>query len=170
VVERSWRPADRAGQKESVVHLLVYAGLTPFLVIRGLSHLLDGDHRVSSKEPDLYRRWRTFPFWFNMAPTLKNFNILFLSDELRSWIVNTMTIATGWPSSRPDRGAGGLRAGQAPAARRENIGIAIFMTYLVRNHPVPSALARGGHTRLQDSWWALVLVYPTSTVRSARGS
>ena len=44
------------------------------------------------QDPDLYRM-ENIPFWFNMAPTLKHFKILFFQTNYGAWIVNTMTIA-----------------------------------------------------------------------------
>jgi multiple sugar transport system permease protein len=47
----------------------------------------------------------------------------------------------------------------------ENIGIAVFLTYLVPPIVVFLPLARVvGMLGLFDSWWALVLVYPTFTI------
>jgi len=47
----------------------------------------------------------------------------------------------------------------------ENLGIAVFMTYLVPGIILFIPLARVvSMLGLQDSWWALVLVYPTITI------
>src|SRR5207245_1559458 len=46
------------------------------------------------QDPDLYRM-EHFPFWFNLAPTLRNFKILFYQTNYGSWIWNTFTIS-GW--------------------------------------------------------------------------
>src|SRR6266481_8707825 len=47
----------------------------------------------------------------------------------------------------------------------ENLGIAVFMTYLVPGIILFIPLARVvAMLGLQDSWWALVLVYPTITI------
>src|SRR2546427_37739 len=81
-----------ARQKEVRRHLLVYAGLTPFLVI-AVFPIYWMVITAFKQEPDLYRM-ENIPFWFNMAPTLKNFNILFYQTNYGSWIVNTMMIAT----------------------------------------------------------------------------
>ena len=119
-----------ARQKEVRRHLLVYAGLTPFLVI-AVFPIYWMVITAFKQEPDLYRM-ENIPFWFNMAPTLKNFNILFYQTNYGSWIVNTMTIAT-WVAIITLLTA--VPAGYALARLRlpgaENIGIAIFMTYLV---------------------------------------
>jgi multiple sugar transport system permease protein len=106
------------------------------------------------------------PFWFNLAPTLKNFQILFYQTNYGAWIVNTMTIAS-WVALITLLTA--VPAGYALARLRlpgaENTGIAIFMTYLVPPIilflPLSRVVASIG---LQDSWWALVVVYPTFTV------
>src|SRR2546430_1804654 len=151
-------------QKEVPRHLLVYAGLTPFLVVAALP-LYCIVITPFQQEPDLYRM-ENIPFWFNMAPTLKNFNILFYQTNYGSWIVNTMTIAT-WVAIITLLTA--VPAGYALARLRlpgaENIGIAIFMTNLVPGIilflPLSRVVAILG---LQDSWWALVLVYPSFTV------
>ena len=151
-------------QKERRRHLLVYAGLTPF-VIMAVFPLYWMLITAFKQDPDLYRM-ENIPFWFNMAPTLKNFNILFYQTNYGSWIVNTMTIAT-WVAIITLLTA--VPAGYALARLRlpgaENIGIAIFMTYLVPGIILFLPLSRVVATLgLQDSWWALVLVYPTFTV------
>src|SRR5437867_1403393 len=153
-----------ARQKEVRRHLLVYAGLTPFLVI-AVFPIYWMVITAFKQEPDLYRS-ENIPFWFNMAPTLKNFNILFHQTNYGAWIVNTMTIAT-WVAIITLLTA--VPAGYALARLRlpgaENIGIAIFMTYLVPGIILFLPLSRVVATLgLQDSWWALVLVYPTFTV------
>src|SRR5206468_3544624 len=147
-------------QKEVRRHLLVYAGLTPFLVL-AVFPIYWMVITAFKQEPDLYRM-ENIPFWFNMAPTLKNFNILFYQTNYGSWIVNTMTIAT-WVAIITLLTA--VPAGYALARLRlpgaENIGIAIFMTYLVPGIILFLPLSRVVATLgLQDSWWALVFVSP----------
>ncbi len=144
--------------------LLIYAGLTPFIVIAvfpvywmlitALKH-----------EGDLYRM-ENVPFWFNLPPTLKNFELLFYQTNYGAWIVNTMTIAA-WVALITLVTA--VPAGYALARLRlpgsENTGIAIFMTYLVPPIILFLPLSRVvSELGLQDSWWALVVVYPTFTI------
>ena len=153
-----------ARQKEVRRHLLVYAGLTPFLVI-AVFPIYWMVITAFKQEPDLYRM-ENIPFWFNMAPTLKNFNILFYQTNYGSWIVNTMMIAA-WVAVITLVIA--VPAGYALARLRipgsENLGIAVFMTYLVPGIILFIPLARVvSMVGLQDSWWALVLVYPTITI------
>src|SRR5262245_62197142 len=80
-----------ARQKDVRRHLLIYAGLVPFLLI-AVFPIYWMVITAFKQEPDLYRMEHV-PFWFNMAPTLKNFNILFYQTNYGSWIVNTMTIS-----------------------------------------------------------------------------
>jgi len=153
-----------ARQKDVRRHLLIYAGLVPFLLI-AVFPIYWMLITAFKQEPDLYRM-ENIPFWFNMAPTLKNFNILFYQTNYGSWIVNTMTISA-WVALITLLTA--VPAGYALARLRlpgaENIGIAIFMTYLVPGIILFLPLSRVVATLgLQDSWWSLVLVYPTFTV------
>src|SRR5207253_2866541 len=81
--------------------------------------------------PALYRMGN-IPFWFNLPPTLKNFETLFYQTNYGYWIVNTLTISA-WVALITLVTA--VPAGYALARLKlpgsENIGIAIFMTYLV---------------------------------------
>src|ERR1041385_3327501 len=153
-----------ARKKETSRRDLISARIAPSLVI-AVFPIYWMLITAFKQEPDLYRMDH-IPFWFNLAPTLKNFNILFYQTNYGSWIVNTMTIST-WVAIITLLTA--VPAGYALARLRlpgaENIGIAIFMTYLVPAIilflPLSRVVAELG---LQDSWWALVLVYPTFTV------
>jgi multiple sugar transport system permease protein len=151
-------------QKEIRRHLLLYTGVTPFLLI-AVFPIFWMAVTAFKQEPDLYRMGN-IPFWFNLPPTLKNFEILFHQTNYGYWIVNTMTISA-WVALITLVTA--VPAGYALARLKlpgaENIGIAIFMTYLVPGIilflPLSRVVASLG---LQDSWWALVVVYPTFTI------
>ena len=151
-------------QKSRRKHLLIYLGLTPYLFI-ALFPIYWMLITAFKQDPDLYRM-ENIPFWFNMAPTLRHFKILFFQTNYGAWIVNTMTIAA-WVAVITLVTA--VPAGYALARLKlpgaENIGIAIFMTYLVPGIilflPLSRVVASLG---LQDSWWALVVVYPTFTI------
>jgi len=153
-----------AGKKETRRHLLIYAGLAPYLVI-AVFPIYWMAITAFKQESDLYRM-ENIPFWFNLAPTLKNFRILFYQTNFGAWIVNTMVIAA-WVALLTLLTA--VPAGYALARLRlpgaENTGIAVFMTYLVPPIilflPLSRVVAELG---LQDSWWALVVVYPTFTI------
>ena len=107
-----------------------------------------------------------FPLWFHEPPTLKHFDLLFTQTWFGTWLLNTallsvcvvlITLAAAVPAAYAVA-RGRLRGG-------DDIGIALFMTYLVPAIIlfVPLA-ALVGRLGLMDSWWALVLVYPTFTI------
>jgi multiple sugar transport system permease protein len=151
-------------RKEIRRHVLIYAGVLPFLVI-AVFPIYWMLITAFKQDPDLYRM-DNFPFWFNLAPTLRNFKILFYQTNYGSWIWNTFTISI-WVALITLVTA--VPAGYALARLRlpgaENTGIAIFITYLVPPIilflPLSRVVAELG---LQDSWLSLVLVYPTFTV------
>jgi multiple sugar transport system permease protein len=147
-----------------VRRVLIYAGLAPFLFI-ALFPVLWMVITAFKDERDLYSM-RSIPFWFYEPPTLKHFHLLFTQTWFGTWVVNTalvsvcvvaITLVTAVP------------AGYALARFRlpgsGSAGIAIFMTDLVPPIvlfiPLAYVVARLG---LFDSWWALVLVYPTLTI------
>src|SRR5712692_1380148 len=117
------------------------------------------------EEADLYRMDQ-FPLWFHLSPTLKNFRILFAQTNFGTLLVNTLllsicvvliTVVTAVPA--------GYVLTRLRLKGAETIGIAIFLTYLVPAIVLFLPLARVvGLLGLYDSWWALVLVYPTFTI------
>jgi multiple sugar transport system permease protein len=143
--------------------LLVYAGLTPFLLI-SLFPVVWMAITAFKHEQDLYSM--RFPLWFHRPPTLKHFRLLFTQTWFGTWMINTaavsalvvaITLLVAVPA------AYALARLRLPAAT--GTGIALFMTYLVP--PIvlflplaPVVMALG----LFDSWWALVLLYPTLTI------
>ncbi len=158
------RPPLSPRHKEIRRTVLVYAGLTPFLVI-AVFPIFWMAITALKQEPDLYRM-DAVPFWFHLPPTMKNFTFLFTNTSYGAWIVNTIAIAF-WVSVLTLLTA--VPAGYALARLRlpfaENLGIAIFLTYLVPAIILFIPLARVVSTmNLWDSWWALVVVYPTFTI------
>jgi multiple sugar transport system permease protein len=150
--------------KEVRRHLLIYLGLTPFLIL-AVFPIFWMLITALKQEPDLYRM-DIVPFWFHLPPTLKNFTFLFQRTSYGDWIVNTMAISF-WVSVITL--ATGVPAGYALARLRlpfaENLGIGIFLTYLVPAIILFIPLARVvSILGLQDRWWALVVVYPTITI------
>jgi multiple sugar transport system permease protein len=150
--------------KELRRHLLIYLGLVPFLII-AVFPIFWMAVTALKQEPDLYRM-DVVPFWFHLPPTWKNFDFLFQRTFYWDWIVNTMAISF-WVSAITLVTA--VPAGYALARLRlpfaENMGIGIFMTYLVPSIILFIPLARVVSTLdLQDKWWALVVVYPTFTI------
>ncbi len=145
-------------------HLLIYAGLTPFVVF-AVFPVFWMAITAFKQDADLYRMDQ-IPFWFYSGPTLKHFRLLFTQTYFPVWFVNTtllaiclvaITLVTAVPA------AYALARLRLPGAG--NLGIAMFMTYLVPPAVLFLPLARVvGALGLFDSWWALVVVYPTFTV------
>jgi multiple sugar transport system permease protein len=151
-------------RREILRHLLVYAGLAPFVVF-ALFPVFWMAITAFKEDADLYRMDQN-PFWFHMGPTLKHFRLLFTHSHFPVWFVNSVllalclvaiTLVTAVPA------AYALARLRLPGAG--NLGIAMFMTYLVPPIILFLPLARVvGALGLFDSWWALVVVYPTFTI------
>jgi len=152
-------------QREIRRHVLIYAGIAPFLAI-ALFPVLWMLITAFKDEADLYRT-DAIPFWFNLPPTLKNFELLFfhsnyfvpslLNSVMLTGFVVIITLLTAVPAGYA------LARLRLPGA--ETLGIAIFITYLVPPIILFLPLARVvGTLGLFDSWWALALVYPTFTI------
>ena len=114
---------------------------------------------------DLYNV-SNIPFWFNDPPTLDHFRYLFEKTLFTTWLLNSLiiglvvtaiTLVTALPAAYSLARMTG-RSGEA-------LGIGIFLTYLVPPTllflPLSRVIAMLG---LQNSMWALVLVYPTFTI------
>ena len=154
---RARRPGRLARQ------LGIYAGLAPFLVIV-LFPVVWMVITAFKQEQDLYRM--QFPLWFHLPPTLKHFDLLFTQTWFGAWVVNTalvsvavvaITLLAALPA------AYALARLRLPGANAT--GTALFMTYLVPPIIVFIPLAPVvGRLGLFDSWWALVLLYPTFTI------
>jgi multiple sugar transport system permease protein len=114
---------------------------------------------------DLYQRDAN-PFVYNFNPTLEHVFYLFRNTEFVTFVINTLwvgllvvaiTLLLGLPAAyslaRLDRPWSGP------------MGIAIFMVYLVPPTLLFLSLSRiVVALGLQDSTWALVLLYPTITI------
>ena len=150
-------------QRHVVRYVGIYAGLTPFVVI-ALFPIFWMTITAFKHERDLYRM--PFPLWFHLPPTLKHFHLLFTQTWFGTWAVNTaivsvlvvvVTLVTAVPA------AYALSRLRLPGAG--GVGNAIFLIYLVPPIllfiPLSPVVARLG---LLDSWWALVLLYPTFTI------
>lgn len=106
------------------------------------------------------------PFRFNAKPTLDHLKFLFNETQFVRWLGNTafvgvVVVAITLFLAVPAAYALARLAGRWG----ERLGIAIFLTYLVPPTllfiPLSRVIAFLG---LQDSLWALILVYPTFTV------
>ena len=147
-----------------VRHLLIYAGLAPFVFV-ALFPIAWMAITAFKQDADLYRMDHV-PFWFYLPPTLKHFRILFFQTDYGRWVLNTLALAACVVAITL---VTAIPAGYALARLRlpgaERTGIGMFLTYLVP--PIilflPLAWVVAG-LGLYDSWWALVVVYPTFTI------
>jgi multiple sugar transport system permease protein len=114
---------------------------------------------------DLYNI-NNIPFWFNEPPTLEHFRYLFDQTLFARWLLNSLiigvcvvaiTLVTAIPA--------GYALARLAGRNAENLGIGIFLTYLVPPTllflPLSRVITMIG---LQNSMWSLVLVYPTFTI------
>jgi multiple sugar transport system permease protein len=145
-------------------HVIIYTALAPFIVV-AVFPVAWMAITAFKEEADLYRAGQA-PFWFHRPPTLKNFEILFFKSYFVVSVTNTMllaasvvlvTLITAVPAGYV------LARLRLPGA--ETLGIAVYITYLVPPIILFLPLARVvGRLGLFDSWWALVLVYPSFTI------
>ncbi len=145
-------------------HLLTYAGVTPFVVI-AVFPIVWMAITAFKQDADLYRMDQ-FPFWFHHPPTLEHFERLFTQTYFGVQLRNTLLLsicvmAITMVAAVP----GGYALARLRLPGAENLGIAIFATYLVPSIILFIPLARVvGTLGLFDSWWALVVVYPGFTI------
>ena len=114
---------------------------------------------------DLYNL-QSIPYWFNAPPTLEHIEYLFHKTLFLRWVLNTaiigvcvvaITLVVSLPA--------GYSLARLPGRSAENLGIGIFLTYLVPSTLLFLPLARiVSWLGLQDSLWSLVVVYPTFTI------
>ena len=106
------------------------------------------------------------PWIFNLRPTMEHVNLLFQQTIYLTWVRNTVligaavviiTVVLAIPA--------GYSLARLTGRWGERLGIGIFLTYLVPPTllfiPFSRVIAVLG---LQNSAWALILVYPTFTV------
>jgi multiple sugar transport system permease protein len=116
-------------------------------------------------EHDLYNL-ESIPYIFNELPTLQHVDWLFNNTEFVRWLWNSLvigvlvagiTLLVAVPA--------GYALARMVGRYAESLGIGIFLTYLVPPAllfiPLSPIVSR---LRLQDSLWALVVVYPTFTI------
>jgi len=144
------------GSFYSAVVLLVLFAAFPFYWMLITTFKTDGD---------LYNL-KSIPYWFNSAPTLEHLEYLFNKTLFLQWLYNTavigvcvvaITLVVALPA--------GYSLARMPGRSAENLGIGIFLTYLVPPTLLFLPLSRVvSWLGLQDSIWSLVVVYPTFTI------
>jgi multiple sugar transport system permease protein len=117
------------------------------------------------QEADLYNP-QNDPFWFTLSPTTANLHLLFGDTRFLIWLFNSfvvgaLVVAITVVLVIPAAYSLARLAGRWGAT----LGIGIFLTYLVPPTllflPFAKVMAFLG---LQNSFWALVVAYPTFTV------
>ena len=116
-------------------------------------------------EHDLYNL-ESIPYIFNEPPTMQHVDWLFNHTEFARWLWNSLvigllvvviTLLVAIPA--------GYALARMAGRYAESLGIGIFLTYLVPPAllfiPLSPIVSRLG---LQDTLWALVVVYPTFTI------
>ncbi len=106
------------------------------------------------------------PFLYNEPPTLENLRVLFFDTQFLQWIWNTawvgllvvaITLLLAVPA--------GYSLARLSGKWAQRLAIGIFLTYLIPPTILFIPFARVvGDLGLQDSLWALVLVYPSFAV------
>src|SRR5437764_4543592 len=139
----------------AVVTIVVFAAF-PFYWMLITTFKTDGD---------LYNL-KSIPYWFNAPPTLEHLKYLFEDTLFVQWLSNSaliglcvvaITLLVALPA--------GYGLARMPGRSGENLSIGIFLTYLVPPTLLFLPLARVVTLLgLQDSLWALVVVYPTFTI------
>ena len=139
----------------AVVTMVVFAAF-PFYWMLITTFKTDGD---------LYNL-KSIPYWFNAPPTLEHLKYLFEDTLFVQWLSNSaliglcvvaITLLVALPA--------GYGLARMPGRSGENLSIGIFLTYLVPPTLLFLPLARVVTLLgLQDSLWALVVVYPTFTI------
>jgi multiple sugar transport system permease protein len=143
---------------------LIYVGLAPFVVI-ALFPICWMAITAFKQDADLYRM-DVAPFWFHLPPTFEHFTRLFTGTYFSAQLLNTLQLAVYVVAITM---LTAVPAGYALARLRlpgaENLGIAIFLTYLVPPTLLFLPFSRVvAELNLQDRLWALILVYPSFTI------
>jgi multiple sugar transport system permease protein len=157
--------ARRRGQGRArlarVGHWLVILPFTIFLAFPFYWMLIT----IFKQNADLYTTENN-PFIFNAAPTLENLRLLFKETGFVRWLGNTalvgvlvvgITLALALPAA--------YSLARLTGRWGARLGILIFLTYLVPPTLLFIPLSRiVAFLGLQDSLWALVVVYPSFTI------
>jgi len=151
--------ARRVGAKAA--HIGTLAAFTMFTAFPFYWMLITAFKQTS----DLMKRENN-PFILNAPPTFEHIRVLFQDTLFANWLWNTawvgvivvlITLVLAVPA--------GYALARLTGRWGEQLGIAIFLTYLVPPTllfiPLSRVIANLG---LQDSLWSLVLVYPSFTI------
>jgi multiple sugar transport system permease protein len=155
------RRGQRRATRRRIGHWLVILFFTVILAFPFYWMLIT----VFKQNADLYDT-EANPFIFNAAPTLENLRVLFFETRFLRWMGNTalvgvLVVGITLTLALPAAYALARLTGQWG----QRLGIGIFLLYLVPPTllfiPLSRVIAILG---LQDTIWALVLVYPSFTI------
>jgi multiple sugar transport system permease protein len=106
------------------------------------------------------------PFFFNEPPTLAHVKLLFAQTLFTTFLLNTLLVGLAVVAITVLLAVPAAFSLARMAGRwGDNMGIGIFLTYLVPPTLLFIPLSRViAFLNLQDSLWSLVLIYPTFTV------
>src|SRR5213082_3170167 len=148
-----------------VVHVLVITVFTVLLAFPFYWMVITS----FKQNVDLYTMENN-PFVFNAKPTLDHLKFLFTETRFVRWLANTtfvgivvvvITLVLAVPAA--------YSLARLSGRWGERLGIAIFLTYLVPQTLLFIPLSRiVAYLGLQDSLWALILVYPSFTAHRYR--
>jgi|DewCreStandDraft_1066081.scaffolds.fasta_scaffold02745_5 multiple sugar transport system permease protein len=162
-MEHAMVPAPRLSRR-TVENLLTGLGLVVYLLF-ALFPVFWMAITAFKRNSDLYNL-DNIPLWFNEPPTFEHVRYLFAETLFPRWVGNTLQLAVCVVAITL---VAAVPAGYALARLRfpgaETLGIGIFLTYLVPPTVLFLPLSRLiSDLKLQDSLWALVLIYPTFTI------
>jgi multiple sugar transport system permease protein len=142
-------------------HFAIIVGFTVFAAFPFLWMLI-----TTFKETRDLLNTENNPFLYNEPPTLEHLNVLFIETMYPQWLLNTalvgiavvaITLLLAVPA--------GYSLARLSGKWGQRLAIGIFLTYLVPPTILFIPFSRViGDLGLQDSLWALVLVYPSFTV------
>ena len=113
---------------------------------------------------DLMKRTNN-PFVYNEPPTLENLRVLFVDTLYVRWLGNTLFVGVLVVFVTLLLAVPGYALARLTGRWGEQLGIGIFLTYLVPSTLLFIPMSRLiGDLGLQDSLWSLVLVYPSFTI------
>jgi multiple sugar transport system permease protein len=153
-----WRRRRRLGR------VGLYATLSAFTFVAAFPFAWSSITAFKADQ-DLYNRDNN-PFVFNIEPTMQHVRLLFESTAFTTFVANTVVVAVLVVTITL---AAGLPAAYSLARLNLRWGgrmaIAIFLVYLIPPSLLFISLSRVvSNLGLQDSRWALVVLYPTITI------
>ena len=158
-------PPRRRGQQRARMARIGHGAVIAFFVLFAAFPFYWMFITLFKQNSDLYATENN-PLIFNAAPTSENLRVLFYDTSFVRWLGNTalvgilvviITLILALPAA--------YSLARLTGRWGERMGIAIFLTYLVPPTllfiPLSRIVAALG---LQDSIWALVVVYPSFTI------